>query len=62
MKNKGEISKLKINDGAYEDAEAIAEVMNNCFHSLFTRESDFQCQRAMGINEVDLCEIQVKIN
>ena len=62
LKNKGEISKLKISDEIYENAEEMAEVINNCFQSVFTGESDFQCQRAMVINEVGLCEIQVAIN
>ena len=59
LKNKGKISNVKINN---EVVEEIAEVMNNCFQSVFTRESDFQCQRAMGTNEIGLCEIQMTIN
>ena len=62
LKNKRKISELKINDENYEDAEEMAEVMNNCYKSVFTRQSNFQCQRAMGTNEVGLCEIQVAIN
>ena len=50
LKDKKETSKLRINDEINEDAEE----MNNYLHSIFTRESDFQCQRAMGINEVGL--------
>ena len=36
MKNKREISKLKINYEIYEDAEEMIEVMNNCLQSVFT--------------------------
>ena len=37
LKNKGQISKLRINEEIYKDAEEMTEVMNNCFHSVFKR-------------------------
>ena len=43
LKNKGEITKLKINGEIYEDAEEMTEVMNNCFQSVIIRVNDFQC-------------------
>ena len=41
LKNKGEISKLKINDEIYKDAEEMVDMMNNCFHLVFTSEGWF---------------------
>ena len=60
LKKKKGISKLKRDDVIYEDAEQIAEVMNGCFQSVFTRESEFVEQERPDTGE-GLCRLEVSV-
>ena len=60
LKKKKGISKLKRDDVIYEDAEQIAEVMNGCFQSVFTRESEFVEQGRPDTGE-GLCRLEVSV-
>jgi len=60
MKTKEGINRLKVDGVVYEDALPQAEVMNKCFQSVFTRESEFE-EVDGGSKDTVLEEIQVDI-
>jgi len=60
MKTKEGINRLKVDGIVYEDALPQAEVMNKCFQSVFTRESEFG-EVDGGSKDTVLEEIQVDI-
>jgi len=61
MKTKEGINRLKVDGIVYEDALPQAEVMNKCFQSVFTRESEFG-EVDGGSKDIDLEEIQVDVH
>ena len=46
MKNKQSIDRLRVEDIIYEDAWSQAEIMNTCFQSVFTKETNFEGEGA----------------
>ena len=61
LKNKSGTTKLKINDETYEDAQMMAEVMNECFQSVFTIENNFQYQQPGAPEVVGLEDIHITV-
>ena len=48
MKSREEVDKLKVEGTVYEDALQQAEVMNKCFQTVFSRESEFRMNNGTG--------------
>ena len=61
LKNKSEITKLKTNNEVYDDAQEMAEVMNNCFQQVFTTENYFHSQQSIDADEVGFGVVEVAV-
>ncbi|XP_050714228.1 uncharacterized protein LOC126997279 [Eriocheir sinensis] len=64
LKNRETINKLKMDGTAYEDPAEMAEVMNNSFHRVFTKEDEFVQppgqERGRVMQEIQLTVQEVK--
>ena len=64
MKSREEVDKLKVEGTVYENALQEAEVMNKCFQTVFTRESEFKINNIIATDylmeniKVDVKEVE----
>ena len=52
MESREGVDKLKVEGTVYDNAFQQAEVMNKCFHTVFTRESEFRMNNIIAIGNV----------
>lgn len=54
LKQREDVSKLKVNVEVYDDKKVMVEMMNNCFNENFLRKSEFHVQEKVELNGIYL--------